>query len=283
MARHLADHDGIITRREALALGLSTSAVDRRVRAKLWHQLGSGMYLATTHPLTEAARLRAATKIAGGAADSLSAAWWHGLADDLPDVVTVTVPPGRKPRTRGAIRFEVTRRRLPAEDVDLLRGVAVTRAPFSILEAATAAGGPLMDRALQTGAVTLTTLEKALARNAGRPGLAEARRLVAVAAGDAESEAERHFARLLRLHRIGGWVQQMPFGIHRLDFAFPVQLLAVEIDGWAFHRTPDRAAADAQKQNRLTIAGWRPLRFTWHQLDSAPEDVIDQVVAALSV
>ncbi|MFC7755815.1 DUF559 domain-containing protein [Tsukamurella soli] len=68
-----------------------------------------------------------------------------------------------------------------------------------------------------------------------------------------------------------------------MDFAFPAAQLAVEADGWAFHRTADRAAADAREQNRLTIWGWSMLRFGWHALDQAPEDVIDQVVAALRV
>lgn len=40
VAEHLADHDGVITREVAMDLGLSSAAVARRVRAKLWTQLG---------------------------------------------------------------------------------------------------------------------------------------------------------------------------------------------------------------------------------------------------
>ncbi|GAA4386265.1 DUF559 domain-containing protein [Tsukamurella soli] len=283
LARHLAANDGIITRGEAMSLGVTSSSIARRKAAKIWQPLGGGVFLSTAHPLTEAARLRAATVIAGGVADGLSAAWWHGVVDELPDIVTVTVPPARRCRVRSAIRFGVQRRSLLDADLTTVRGIAVTAAPLTVAEAsaAAAAGSRIMDRALQEGTVTIQTLERALERNAGRHGIARARRLVAVAGTDTESEAERRFALLLRRHRITGWVQQYPFGHTPIDFAFPSDRLAVEIDGWAFHRTADRAAADARKQNRLMLAGWRLLRFGWHALDQAPEDAVDQVVAAL--
>ncbi len=282
LARHLADNDGIITRAEALALGVSSSGIGRRVDAHIWHALGGDVYLAVSHPLTEAARLRAATRIAGGVADSVSAAWWYGVVDELPDIVTVTVPPGRSCRVRSAVRIDVRRRSLSDVDLATIRGVRVTAAPLTVAEASVAAGSRVMDRAIQQGVVTIQTLERAVDRNSGRGGITEARRLVSVAGADCESEAERLFVQLLRRHHITGWLQQYPLGAMSIDVAFPTEMLAVEIDGWAFHRTAERAAADARKQNRLTLGGWRLLRFGWHALDQAPEDAVDHVVAALA-
>lgn len=40
--------------------------------------------------------------------------------------------------------------------------------------------------------------------------------------------------------------------------------------------------ADARKQNRLTLAGWRVLRFGWHQIDSNGEAVITDVLTAVN-
>jgi very-short-patch-repair endonuclease len=38
--------------------------------------------------------------------------------------------------------------------------------------------------------------------------------------------------------------------------------LVIEVDGWAYHRTPDRFQRDRERQNRLVAAGWTVLRFT---------------------
>ncbi|MBS4099879.1 endonuclease domain-containing protein [Tsukamurella paurometabola] len=110
----------------------------------------------------------------------------------------------------------------------------------------------------------------------------QARRLLGIVAGDTESEAERRFQTLLEVHHITGWCAQFPFGAWAIDFAFPEQRVAVEIDGWAFHRTAQRAANDARKQNRLTLAGWRVLRFGWHRLDGEGEAVITDILAAVN-
>ena len=57
--------------------------------------------------------------------------------------------------------------------------------------------------------------------------------------------------------------------------------LAIEIDGWAWHHSPDRFQRDRAKQNQLVGAGWTVLRFTWFDLTNRPDDVIRQVRAAL--
>lgn len=282
IAEHLADHDGVITRASALDLGMSAPAVDRRVRSGLWISLGGGVYLSSTHIFTQHARLRAIAGATGGAIAGAAAAWWHGIGEEPPDVVAVTVP--RRSRRSPALpcAAEIRRRDLLPADLEVVRGLAVTTAPLSMLEAAVEAGSALLDRALQEGIVTVDSLSAALTRNAGRHGMAEARRLFGVVAGDAESEAERRFVDLLVSHHVTGWTAQYRYGVYSVDFAFPEQRVAIEIDGWAFHRTAERAAGDARKQNRLTLAGWRVLRFGWHRIDNDGEAVIDEVLAAVN-
>lgn len=282
VAEHLADHDGVITRKAAMELGMSSSAVMRRVREKLWMQLGGGVYLSATHTFTDEARLRAAAAATGGAVAGLAAAWWHGMVESPPDRVAVTVPRDRARAPTLPCALEVHRRDLLPADREVVRGLAVTTAPLSALEAAEIAGSTVLDRALQEGVVTVDSLAAAVKRNAGRHGMPEARRLLEVIAGDAESEAERRFQALMELHHITGWCAQFPFGVYAVDFAFPAQRLAIEIDGWAYHRTAERAATDARKQNRLTLAGWRVLRFGWHRIDGDGESVISDVLEAVN-
>src|SRR5690606_31886595 len=127
-------------------------------------------------------------------------------------------------------------------------------------------------------AVTVDELSRALDRRHGTTGAAGLRDLVALAAGDSESVAERLFARLLREAGIVRWVQQAPFGRWRLDFAWPEARVAVEIHGWAFHYMHDRFNADQAKGNALEAEGWRLLTFPWHQLTGDPLECV-RVVA----
>jgi very-short-patch-repair endonuclease len=56
----------------------------------------------------------------------------------------------------------------------------------------------------------------------------------------------------------------------RLDFAWPAQKVAVEIDGGTWvrgaHNRPVRIAQDHEKRNALVLMGWRVLTFTGEQV-----------------
>ena len=58
----------------------------------------------------------------------------------------------------------------------------------------------------------------------------------------------------------------------RLDFAWPEQRMAVEIDGGMWvrgaHTRGRRIAQDHEKRNWLTLAGWRVLVYTGDQVKS---------------
>lgn len=134
-----------------------------------------------------------------------------------------------------------------------------------------------MDRALQTDAVTVEDMAAALDRNPRAHGMSEAWKIFDVACGDTESEAERLFAELLTLHGITGWYPQLAFRGYAIDFAFPEFKLAVEINGWAFHRSQKRWMSDQNKSNALTASGWSVLNYSWHHLTEDPEALITAV------
>jgi very-short-patch-repair endonuclease len=58
----------------------------------------------------------------------------------------------------------------------------------------------------------------------------------------------------------------------RFDFAWPTESLAVEVEGGSWtrggsrHTSPAGFAADCEKYNRATLAGWRVLRVTTDQI-----------------
>ena len=59
-------------------------------------------------------------------------------------------------------------------------------------------------------------------------------------------------------------------------------MVAVEIDGWAWHVDQDRFANDRRKGNALVRAGWVVLRFTWHDLTKRPGYVMAEIRTALA-
>lgn len=281
---HLADHDGIITTEQAYALGLSERQVRRLAATGCWQRLARGVYLSAQHHFTDRARLRAAVAAHHGVADRTAAAFWHGLLDDLPPRVTLSAPRSTRGSAQGPLAVSVRRRTFPDEDVEMLGGLAVTRRPLTVLAAAGELddGAALIDRSLQTGAVSVEALCRSLDRNTGKHGLAVARELVRVLTVGSQSEAERRWVDLLTLHRIDGWVQQYPFGHWTLDFAWPALKVAVEIQGWAYHRDARRFQADTAKAAALAAAGWLELPFTWHHLTGDPERCVAQLCSALN-
>ncbi|MGQ0777944.1 MAG: endonuclease domain-containing protein [Pseudonocardiales bacterium] len=118
-------------------------------------------------------------------------------------------------------------------------------------------------------------------RNLGRRGAAAASQLLSVAADRAASHAERLQVRLLRDAGITGWELNYPLGNYLIDVAFPAQRVAIEVDGWAWHMTPDRFIRDRQRQNAIVNLGWTVLRFTWHDLSERPEAVINEIRTTL--
>lgn len=281
---YLRRQSGVISRAQARTAGLSPDAIDRRIARGRWDRLHPGVYLAADHPYTDEVRLRAAVLWAGkdAVAHGASAAWWHDLGARLPATVEVTVRRDRNPGMRPGVA--IRRRDLPYPDLVAVRDLWVTDLPLTVLEAAIAlgtGGSELLDRALQRR-VKFAAVYRAHCRNHGRRGSAQASRLLAVAADRAASHAERLLVRLLQAAGINGWELGYPLQGYLIDVAFPVQRVAIEVDGWAWHVDADRFIDDRRRQNALVNLQWTVLRFTWHDLVGRPDEVVDEVRFTLS-
>jgi very-short-patch-repair endonuclease len=67
-----------------------------------------------------------------------------------------------------------------------------------------------------------------------------------------------------------------------VDFLFPGHRLAVETDGWRYHRTRTAFERDRHRDATLARAGYRVLRFTHRQLDEEPRTVAETLAAAMA-
>jgi very-short-patch-repair endonuclease len=100
------------------------------------------------------------------------------------------------------------------------------------------------------------------------------------------SDLEETLADSLRLLKVPQPQRQYLFCPHRrwrVDFAWPVQKLAVEVEGGSWvggaHVRPRRFEQDCRKYNQLALCGYRLLRFTGSQIKSGEAlTVIEQAL-----
>lgn len=67
----------------------------------------------------------------------------------------------------------------------------------------------------------------------------------------------------------------------RIDVAFPKEKVAVECDGFQFHRSLEAFKKDRARQNEFVLAGWRVLRYVPKDIFANLDDIVSQVAKAL--
>lgn len=234
---------------------------------------------------------------AGGLGTTVShraAAALHGVGR-FPEILEVATPRTRRFRTEFKEAIIHTSIVLPTEDVTRLDGLVVTTVERTLLDLGAVASERrvqyAVDSALRDGLTTIESLWRLLAarRKRGRRGCGVLARVLesAGATGTPESRYERDFLALVQemglptpvmQHRIIGR-QGREF---RLDFAWPEQMIAVEIDGHGYHATRAERASDSSRQNELQMAGWTVIRFTTDQIFSDSNAVATTMLHALN-
>ncbi|CAN5320043.1 hypothetical protein BH20ACT9_BH20ACT9_18910 [soil metagenome] len=201
-----------------------------------------------------------------------AAALW-GLADARPRPVELVVPADRKaPRLYGVrvLRTSTLRGRDAAE----ARGVAVTSATRTLCDLAARVGDAELREAVVTAVqLRLTTLPTVAERRAAlgpRAGSARLARVLRQLGGHGRTDSA--LERTVRDRLVARGLAPVP-GVHplrdgggrvvaNLDIAYPDAMVAVEVDGFAWHRTPDDLRRDHARQNVVAALGWTVLRVS---------------------
>jgi hypothetical protein len=284
----LREQDGVLRRDQAVACGMSTSAIDRRLADGDWEVVHTRVYRPADRTLDDRGRVRAGALWAGDDATVVgtgAAIWWHMTTGPLTTLRLASGPNGGHTAPQGIV---LTRRSVP--DRVRIDDVWVSKRTDTALDAGVELGlvdgARLVDRALQEDKVSVDGLRQALDARGPRHGTVLARRLVTLAEGDARFEAERRAQGALHAAGIRDGVPNLAvelpgWGTAVIDLAFRQQRVAVEIDGWAFHRDVERFRRDALRQNELTLAGWRVLRVTWYDLVAESARFVASVRRAL--
>jgi hypothetical protein len=272
------------------ALGLSEAEIKGRLeRGSLLH-VHHGVYAVGHGYLTDHARLVAALLAAGPSAflsHRTAAALWRLRALTI-RWIDVTVP-GQGRDHRDPLILHRTRC-LEPEDVVVIDGLRVSSVPRTLIDCA-AHEHPsevrrLVTQAIRKEVLDLEQMQEALQRHRRRKGVARKLRPALAAyeivTTNRTSPFEYAFDDWLAEHpEIPQPVRNVTIGHYEIDCYWPVQRLAVELDGREFHIAAADFERDRVKDAYLQKLQIRVLRITPRRFRSDRRGVHDDLLALL--
>jgi len=296
---HLRAHHGVVSRRVCLGAGMTPRQISGRIERAEWERVHHGVYRIAGAPITATTRLAAACEAVGPDAvvSHRSAAWWWDLAREAPRVPTLSVGLRHDPRLAG---IEVHRMAdLDHRRVRFRHGLACTDPLRTIVDLAGVAGSSelddAIDRAMAVNLVTPPGLEAEMDRVArrGRRGIGALRAALVrrgLSGGPSPSVLESRLLRLLERVGIVAMATEVVISTgdpdgrepasYRLDTMI-VPGLAVEVDGFRYHHSPEHKTADERRRNRIRLGGTFLLVYTWWDVINEPARVVTEIRAAL--
>ena len=292
IARLAAKQHGLVTRGQLRRLDLSDGAVRGRRESGHLRAVHAGVFAVGHDALTDSARMLAAVMACGPEA-LLS----HTHAADVWDILPPWGRPGMSaihvtvPATSGRGRrpgIVAHRTRLPGADRAAKLGIPITTSARTVLDLAgivdTRSLERAIDQALTSELTSIDALHICAAAHRGSRGAGALRRILEASArfdSLTDSELEERFLKLVRsaglnLPRLNARVAGM-----RVDATWPAEGVAIELDGYRWHRTRSRAEADRQREMRLRAAGWAVLRYSARQVFEEPLRVTADLASEL--
>jgi hypothetical protein len=282
--------DGVLTRSQALAGGLTDAQIERRLRGGRWQRLFGRVYATYSGKPSRGSLLWAVVLRAGRGAvlSHETAAELAGLTDRPAKPVHVTVPANRRivpiPGAVVHISSRVAEARHPT------RLPPQTRIEETVLDLSQQAR--CLDDALGWAAIAcgrrLTTAQRLLAAMRRRAKL-RWRTELAAALGEVGSGCHsllelRYLRDVERRHGLPTGTRQAVSarrgGRRYDDVRYDGYQTRVELDGRIAH-PEDRRPDDRRRDNAGTIAGDSTLRFGWGDVTEAPCDVAADVATVL--
>jgi predicted transcriptional regulator of viral defense system len=278
---------GVFSLAQARAAGLSDRAVQARARAGRWSRVHHGVYALVPRGLLAREGLWSAAVLAGGPGAALShrsAAALHALRPHGGARIEVTVPRRSSRRHAGLLIHRSTT--LTTADITVVRGISCTTVARTLLDIAGQLGRRRLERACDQAEVLevfdLNAITDQLERNSRHRGGRIVKAVLAehyIGQTLTWNEFEERFLTLAAEAGLPTPDVNVLLDLHdgeppiRVDFIWPARRLAVETDGRTTHLTHQAFERDRRRDQRLTIARWRPARFTRRQVKYAPAQV----------
>jgi len=286
-----ATQHGVISHRQLREAGVSPSTMSRWVGAGRLVRLWRGLYALGHRALTRDGWWHAAALVGAGGNPLTARAgcevWLllpasHGPIDVVPRGRIGMPPPWVRPLRTPLAAHEITTR----------RGLPVATVPRAIVDLADRGTphevGTALDAALLMRLVDRRELDDAVARAHGRPGLRILRPAMELLTSHGEtflSKTERDVRNALLavgLPRPRANQRILRRGLRPLrpDLLWPDARLVVEIDG-PQHQMPYQQELDRQRDQWLTGAGYRVIRFPVEQVDHRFDTIITRLIEEL--
>ena len=283
---------GLVTFNQLRWLGMSRGTIQHWASTGRLHRVHVGVFAVGHRALSDAAHLLGAVMACGreAALSHVHAVWGWRL---LPPWVEVELTPTHVTVPRGSGRGRrpqiiVHRAALPADEVRVRDGIPICSVARTILDCADTAPfrelERLVDQAITDERVTRLELAAVAGSHPTRRGALAIRGLLAAAErfeSLTDSELEEEFVRVVRragLPRpaLGQRVEGM-----KIDAIWRAERVAVELDGYRWHRTGYRQDADRRREAQLRQLGWLAVRYSPPQVFDAPLAVVADLASVL--
>ncbi|MFT5222468.1 MAG: hypothetical protein ACI867_000771 [Glaciecola sp.] len=289
-------HDAV-GRRQAIALGMSPSTVDRAFRQQGWPDLHPGVRGAPGSQDTALRAVSAALLAAhpGAAASGRTGLWLRGLLEDPPSSPVIVTPmSGNVPRTLCGVRL-IPSRTLRPQDVSIVRRLPAAFPARCFVDLCATPAPCLADvvddllTVLQKRGVSIAQLNEQLKVAAGYPGLSVLTRAV----GDvSRTGADSPFTRRVHERLVREGFDPDPFpeplptaqALLHPDISFfkrRGRKATVECDGLAFHGSHLAQAKDTRKDRAYRSVGCENRRIGWWEFHNNWNEFAADLSAAI--
>jgi very-short-patch-repair endonuclease len=288
IARYAARQRGNVTRRQLIEAGVSSGAIQRRLRRGSLRRMLRGVYFAGHGPRPPLA-LEAAAVLACGPqsmiGDESAAGLWE-FPVPYSGAIRVTVV-GRDIRgPAGVVVREIGH--LATGELRRIKGVPVTSPALTLLDLAGTQPERTLAAALNEARATRIVREEELeAVLRSHPNRRGARAFAALLGAElavlaTESEAEARCLSLMREHGLEPTGSQVRIGPYRVDFLFREAKVIVEVEGYRYHGTRHRFVRDRRRAAYLASRGYVVFPITWSDLVDRPEKTMRALAATLA-
>ncbi len=277
---------GVITREQALGVGVTPSALRHRLRVEgPWTVVLPGVYLASNGAISGPQRLVAAVLYGGKASmvTGVAALEHHGIWHPGDPMVDVLIPSSRSRHDAGYVRMHRSARLPEAEPSGPMR---YAPAPRAVGDAARSLMNlrdvrAVVASSVQRGRCTVEELAAELL-NGPRAGSAYFREAVSDVIAGIRSVAEADLKKLIDrsgleqpLYNPELWAGDTLIAIP--DAWWPRYGVAVEVDSREWHLSPQDHARTLERGRRMTRHQILAHHFTPNQLRRSGHDVIAQI------
>jgi predicted transcriptional regulator of viral defense system len=284
---------GLVTLPQLQLLGLGRSGVSRRVRSGRLHRIHRGVYAVGRPRLTQSGHWLAAILACGSRAvlSHRSAAALHGIRPDSRAKTDVTLA---SPSARSRPTIDVHRSStLEPADITAVNAIPCTTVARTLVDlgdvVTRGAVKQAVDQAEMLRVFDGRAVHEAIERAGRRRGPAALRSVLESYEEPTLTNKgiEERFLALCRRATlpspaVNAWITCDDGVSYKADFLWRSRKLIAETDGRDVHTTRKAFEHDRLRDQRLTLAGYTVVRFTWRQVADEPGSVVEALRTLLA-